>query len=146
MTHYTQCNMLLFNYESSKWYFQHVMVARAHEIYTMQSRHQNVITLGLRIMHMVNTFIWLWCAKKFIRFTHIFQGTFTGTGVIIWLPQCQWRNPEWYVLWYHMNQVSIGNMIIAKQNHSQSVCIFYGFFYMWQYFIPYFMVYVQYFQ
>ena len=29
-------------------------------------------------------------------FTHILQGYFTGTGAIIWLPQCQWSNPEWY--------------------------------------------------
>ena len=27
-------------------------------------------------------------------FTHILQGYFTGTGAIIWLPQCQWSNPE----------------------------------------------------
>ena len=29
--------------------------------------------------------------------THILQGYFTGTGAIIWLPQCQWRNHEVYV-------------------------------------------------
>ena len=28
--------------------------------------------------------------------THILQGYFTGTGAIIWLPQCQWSNPEGY--------------------------------------------------
>ena len=28
--------------------------------------------------------------------THIFQGEFSGTGAIIWLPQCQWSNPEGY--------------------------------------------------
>ena len=27
-------------------------------------------------------------------FTHILQGNFTGTGAIIWLPQCQWSNLE----------------------------------------------------
>ena len=27
-------------------------------------------------------------------FTYILQGYFTGTEAIIWLPQCQWRNPE----------------------------------------------------
>ena len=33
---------------------------------------------------------------KYMRFifTHIFQGCFTGTGAIIWLPQYQWSNPE----------------------------------------------------
>ena len=29
-------------------------------------------------------------------FNHILQGCFTGTGAIIWLPQCQWSNPEGY--------------------------------------------------
>ena len=27
-------------------------------------------------------------------FTHILQGYFTGTGAILWLPQCQWSNPD----------------------------------------------------
>ena len=27
-------------------------------------------------------------------YTHILQGCFTGTGAIIWLPQCQWTHPE----------------------------------------------------
>ena len=26
--------------------------------------------------------------------THVLQGYFAGIGVIIWLPQCQWSNPE----------------------------------------------------
>ena len=30
------------------------------------------------------------------QFAHILQGYFTGTGAIIWLPQCQWCNPETY--------------------------------------------------
>ena len=29
-------------------------------------------------------------------FTHILQSYFTDTGAIIWLPQCQWSNPEGY--------------------------------------------------
>ena len=29
-----------------------------------------------------------------VNLTHILQGYFTGTGAIIWLPQCQWSNPE----------------------------------------------------
>ena len=28
--------------------------------------------------------------------THILQDYFTGTGAIVWLPQCQWNNPEGY--------------------------------------------------
>ena len=30
---------------------------------------------------------------SYVIFTHIFQGYITGTGAIIWLPQCQWCNP-----------------------------------------------------
>ena len=29
-------------------------------------------------------------------FTHILHGYFTGTGAILWLPQCQWSNHEEY--------------------------------------------------
>ena len=29
-------------------------------------------------------------------FTHIIQDFFTGIGAIMWLSQCQWRNPEGY--------------------------------------------------
>ena len=43
----------------------------------------------------------LWLCHKFPvdmcdLFTHILQGCFTVTGAIIWLPQCQWSNPEGY--------------------------------------------------
>ena len=31
-----------------------------------------------------------------VDFIHILQGYFTGTGAIIWLPQCQWSNLEGY--------------------------------------------------
>ena len=31
-----------------------------------------------------------------VNLTHILQGYFTDTGAIIWLPQCQWSNPEGY--------------------------------------------------
>ena len=41
-------------------------------------------------------FVSLYCGQVMIRFTHILQGYFTGTGAIIWLPQCQWSNPEGY--------------------------------------------------
>ena len=37
----------------------------------------------------------LFChALVMVDFYHILQGYFTGTGAIIWLPQCQWSNPE----------------------------------------------------
>ena len=40
-------------------------------------------------------FALLWLYHQFLRM-HILQGYFTGTGAIIWLPQCQWSNPEGY--------------------------------------------------
>ena len=43
------------------------------------------------------------CVLILIDFTHILQGYFTGTGAIVWLPQCQWSNPEGYDLMDHMN-------------------------------------------
>ena len=33
-------------------------------------------------------------ATRRLNVAHILQGCFTGTGAIIWLPQCQWSNPE----------------------------------------------------
>ena len=33
---------------------------------------------------------------------YILQGYFTGTGAIIWLPQCQWSKLEKYIL---INQI-----------------------------------------
>ena len=29
-------------------------------------------------------------------FSHIIQDSFIGIGAIVWLPQCQWSNPEEY--------------------------------------------------
>ena len=29
-----------------------------------------------------------------ISFIHILQGCFIGTGAIVWLPHCQWHNPD----------------------------------------------------
>ena len=33
------------------------------------------------------------CGVLLVDFTHILQGYFTGTGAIMYLPQCQWSNP-----------------------------------------------------
>ena len=41
-------------------------------------------------------------------FIHIFQACFTGTGAIIWLPQCLWSNPEGSHRW---NQTLPNSMI-----------------------------------
>ena len=34
-----------------------------------------------------------------VEFTHNLQDSFTGTGAITWLPQCQWSNPEDVYRW-----------------------------------------------
>ena len=46
--------------------------------------------------------------------THIFQGCITGIGAIIWLPLCQWCNPEGYG--YHR----------PVPNPNQTMCSFLG--------------------
>ena len=53
------------------------------------------------ISHKICTQLWcgLYCCADVINLyglRHILQGCFTGTGAIIWLPQCQWSNPEGY--------------------------------------------------
>ena len=47
--------------------------------------------------------------------THILQGCFTGTGAIIWLPQCQWNNPE-YMGDSNQNQTA------TKHNNVWTLC------------------------
>ena len=52
-------------------------------------------------MHIVLLcFVLLWLYNEFlvdlcVQFIHILQGCFTDTGAIMWLPQCQWSNPEY---------------------------------------------------
>ena len=51
---------------------------------------------------------------SYVIFTHIFQGYITGTGTIIWLPQCQWRNPERYgyngpILYHNKTQQNLNH-------------------------------------
>ena len=50
---------------------------------------------------------------------HILQGCFTGTGAIMWLPQCQWSNPEGYG-WNQLLQN------FSKHNKVWNMCIFHG--------------------
>ena len=54
-------------------------------------------------------------------FTHILQGCITDTGALLWLPQCQWSNPELY-----------GKIILylstTKHNKRRVVCIILGMF------------------
>ena len=52
----------------------------------------------------------LCCGLLLVDFIHIFQGYFTGTGAIIWLPQWQWSNPIGYG---YMDQMSDETDIIT---------------------------------
>ena len=56
------------------------------------------------------------CGLVEVNFTHILQDYFTGTGAILWLPQCWWSNPVRYWWINHMN---------PQGNHSKTICIFY---------------------
>ena len=64
-----------------------------------------------------------------VDFTHILQGYFTGTGAIIWLPQCKWSNPEEYGLKgsHELTKIWLRNHNKTKQNKTR--CIFYGIYY-----------------
>ena len=53
-----------------------------------------------------------------------FQGYITNTGAIIWLPQCQWHNPDEYGKIDHMNPLLTGNSTTVKQK--LFLCIIYG--------------------
>ena len=48
------------------------------------------------ISHKLCIWFMLCCGVLQGDFTHILQGYFTGTGAILWLPQCQWSDPEKY--------------------------------------------------
>ena len=54
-------------------------------------------------------------------FIHIHQGCFAGTGAIVWLPQCQWSEPDGYM--------KISQCIITtKHSKAKTVCIFLGIY------------------
>ena len=49
-----------------------------------------------------------------VYFTGILQGYFTGTGAILWLPQCWWSNTEGYGCLDHVNPLR------AQLNHNKT--------------------------
>ena len=56
------------------------------------------------------------CSLILVDFIHILQGYFTGTGAIIWLPQCQWSNLEEYGWMNHGNPLRAVVVITTKQS------------------------------
>ena len=54
-------------------------------------------------------------------FIHIHQGSFTGTGAIVRLPQCQWSKPDGY------GKIS-QCITTTKHSKAKTVCIFLGIY------------------
>ena len=107
---------------------------------TLRYRHRDqVLTMANNTIDYVQytpgIIISLCCVSFLANCTHILQGYFTGTGAIIWLPQCQWSNPEGYV--YHrsnrkeyglrncMNSLRITIQVI-KTKHNKTRYIYHG--------------------
>ena len=53
-----------------------------------------VISHRLEYIPKIMLMVTYYCVLLWFDITHILQGCFTGTGAIIWLPQCQWSNLE----------------------------------------------------
>ena len=49
-----------------------------------------------KIVFKIHTLLCFAMGLILVDISHILQGYFTGTGAIIWLPQCQWSNPGEY--------------------------------------------------
>ena len=60
-------------------------------------------------------------------FIHVLQGYFTGTGAIMWLPQCQWSNPEVCGWISHMNPLGIVNNTTMIQSNIHLHAYFNGY-------------------
>ena len=60
--------------------------------------------------------VWLCYCWVMVEFTLILQDYFTGTGAILWLPQCQWSNPEQYGKIHLIYQPCTANTTTRKQN------------------------------
>ena len=60
------------------------------------------------------------------RFAHIFQGCFFGAGAIVWLPQCQWSDPEIYRQMYYINPLGTPKYNRNKTQHNKNIFIFHG--------------------
>ena len=71
-----------------------------------------------------------WANKCFVVFcldqivTHILQGCFTCIGAIIWLPQCQWCNPEGYGQISQMSPQRLVNTTTTKQSKTKAFAYF----------------------
>ena len=63
-----------------------------------------------RVLAAVCSLVWI-----SINFTHLLQSCFTDTGAIIWLPQCQWSNPERYGWTTRMHSQRTDNINTIKQ-------------------------------
>ena len=92
----TSMKWYLFCYKVKIYYVKHLNCAWAAAFifdWQMDVLEKQFIIIS-NTSHKLYT--WLCCGLVLIQYTHILQGYFTGTGAIIGLPQCQWRNPEGY--------------------------------------------------
>ena len=65
------------------------IMVHANAVYPIKYKHGFVLLCldAITLSVIIRFLYWIY---------HILQGYFTGTGAIIWLPQCQWSNPEGY--------------------------------------------------
>ena len=64
--------------------------------YHPQASHDSQVQYISRIIHNIQAVCVVSYGLALTNFTYVPQGFFTGTGAIMWLPQCQWSNPEVY--------------------------------------------------
>ena len=65
-------------------------------IHNSGNKHQNNRVVSTETVRHSSTYIILYVLNGFMLSIPILQDYFTGTGAILWLPQCQWSNPERY--------------------------------------------------
>ena len=80
------------------WYFTNSECQQAHMIYIIHNQIVNWIEQYIPNFKRLGSFAVQYLAVEVWGplLTYILQGCLTGIGAIIWLPQCQWNNLEWY--------------------------------------------------
>ena len=82
---------------------------------------QNILHYIPWIMHMFER-VTFRCGLVMVDVTHILQGCFTGIGAILWLPQCQVRNPEEYG---HITHITLlPKWMIQPQQNKTKQCAY----------------------
>ena len=87
-----------------EWYFLFVLSILKRNTYSIIQQLFTSIAL-----------LWFCFGFVLVVFTQVLPGCFTVTGAIIWLPQCQWSNPEEY-RYITVNLLSIGPQSLSDKN------------------------------